>query len=190
MRIIRSMVAAIGVLATALAFAASQPAAAGPACAKLGSSSPCIRGNDLKARLDLDEDGKDARLRLRNEDGESGMGLDAESFNVTNFFSNEEDRSNGLVKAWARIDQTGIILACWRCNTDPAETRKLGTGVYKVDFTPLATDITGRPMSGVVVLGHGMLDLNNDLSDRSSVFVNTADRDGLITDRSFILIIF
>ena len=84
-------------------------------------------------------------MRLRNQDGDTAVQLRASDANVTNLFSNEEDQSNGLVKAWAQITADGTIVACWRCNTDTAETRRLGAGNYEVDFTPLATDISRRP---------------------------------------------
>ena len=121
------------------------PAEAGRACNELGLSSPCIRSSDLQARINLDEDGRDGRLRVRDADGEDAVELDASSANVTNLFSNEADESNGLVKAWAQINPSGGIIACWRCNTDPDETRRLFAGAYEVDFTPLSTDLSGRP---------------------------------------------
>ena len=100
MRIICSMTLTTGALAAALTFIAP-PAEAGPACNRIGLNSPCIKSNDLKARLNLDERGRDARLRLRNADRANAVDLDARSFNVTNLFANEPDASNGLVKAWA-----------------------------------------------------------------------------------------
>ena len=78
------------------------------------------------------------------------MDLRASDGNVTNLFSNEEDESNGLVKAWAQINSGGTIVACWRCNTDPDLTRRVVDGVYVVDFTPLATDIRGPPRSATI----------------------------------------
>jgi hypothetical protein len=193
---VSSIVAATGVLATALAFAASQPAAARPACAKPGSSSSCIRGNDLKPRLNLGGDGKDARLRLRDADGANGVELNAGSGNVTNLFSNEEDESNGLVKAWAQIFSDGTVIACWRCNKDPNGTRRLVTGPYEVDFTPLATDITGRPRSGTIdthtesQLNGGVISILSDRSgDPSSVLVVSRDAGGSASDLPFVLII-
>jgi hypothetical protein len=122
MRITSSIVVATCLLATALTFAGPLPAEAGKACNRLGLGSPCIKSNDLKARLDLDEDGRDARLRLRNGIGDNALELDASSGNVTNLFSKEQNASNGLVKAWARIDRDGTVDACWRCNTDPIQT--------------------------------------------------------------------
>ena len=55
----------------------------------------------MKARLNLDEDGRNGRLLIRDADRENAVPLDAGSANLTNLFSNEEDESNGLVKAWA-----------------------------------------------------------------------------------------
>jgi hypothetical protein len=101
---------------------------------------------DIRANIVLGAPGEESRLRLRNEDGATAVQLRASDANVTNLFSNEADQSNGLVKAWARINFDGTIIACWRCNTDTAETNRITTGQYEVDFTPLATDITGRPL--------------------------------------------
>lgn len=39
------------------------------------------------------------------------MDLRASDGNVTNLFSNDEDESNGLVKAWARINANRRLLA-------------------------------------------------------------------------------
>jgi hypothetical protein len=67
-------------------------------------------------------------LLIRDADRENAVPLDAGSANLTNLFSNEEDESNGLVKAWAQINTDGTIAACWRCRTDLAETRRITTG--------------------------------------------------------------
>jgi len=188
MHIIGSVTVTIGTLAAILTFA-PVPAEAGPACNRIGLGSPCIKSNDLKARLNLDERGRDARLRLRNAARANAVELDARSGNVTNLFSNDQDASNGLVKAWARINADGSIVACWRCNTDPGETGRTGPGFYEVDFTPLATDISARPMSAVPVGSLGMLVLNNSATDLSTVLVSTFFLSGL-EDRSFVLMIY
>jgi hypothetical protein len=186
---------ALGALAVVVTWgAAPQWAEAGPACNELGLDRPCIRSNDLRARLNLDEDGTDARLRLRNEDGDDAIELDAGTANVTNLFSNEEDESNGLVKAWAQINADGSVEACWLC--DPAETGLAGGGGYEVDFTPLATDITGRPRSATIdvhITGFsdpGVISLADRSGDPSSVFVFTADSDGVESQRPFVLVIY
>ena len=74
-----------------------------------------------------------------------GVRLDGDSGNVTNRFSSLPSQSNGLIKAWARIESDGTLHSCWRCNTAPGETGRAGTGLYFVDFTPLTSDLTGRP---------------------------------------------
>jgi hypothetical protein len=189
MRSVSSVTVTTAALAAALMLSLPPSAEAGRACNELGLSSPCIRSNDLKARLNLDEDGRNARLRLRDADGENAVELDASSGNLTNLFSNDENASNGVVKAWARINADGTIDACWRCNKDPAETSRISDGFYEVDFTPLATDISGRPRTGIVEGALGSLVVNNNNADLSTVSVSTFFTSGL-DDRSFILVIY
>ena len=197
MRITNSTAVALGALAVSVTLAAtSDPAEAGPVCDELGLSSPCVRSDDLGARINLEEDGTSGRLRVRDADGENAVDLQGNSANVENLFSNEEDESNGLVKAWAQINADGTIRACWRCNTDTDETSKIATGQYHVDFTPLATDITGRPRSATIdnLTGNqatpGTIDLADLFSDTSTVFVRTAGSNGADSDRPFVLIIY
>jgi hypothetical protein len=90
----------------------------------------------------------------------------------------------------------GTDFACWRCNKDPTETRRLVTGAYEVDFTPLATDITGRPRSGTIdthtesQLNGGVISILSDRSgDPSSVLVVTRGVSGSASDLPFVLII-
>jgi hypothetical protein len=197
MRFARSVSTALAAFAFVATWgAAPQSADAGPACDAAGLNSPCVRSNDLKARLILDQDDTNARLRLKNEDGAKAVELDAGSANVTNLFSNQADESNGLVKAWAQINADGTIDSCWRCNTDTAETQRLNAGQYEVDFTPLGTDISGRPRSAILNnpgAGNpaaGVIALADRSTDPSSIFVGTADTDGVDSDRPFVLIIY
>jgi hypothetical protein len=190
MRIVSPVTLTTAALAVAFTFTAAQPAEAGPACNRIGLGSPCIKSNDLSPRLNLDDDGRSARLRLKDADNENGVELDAGSATVTNVFSNDQNASNGLVKAWAQIAADGTIVACWRCNTDTNETRRIADGQYEVDFTPLATDITGRPLSGSIMnSGLGMIVLLNNGADPSSVFATTFFTSG-IEDRAFVLIVY
>jgi hypothetical protein len=197
MRSISAVIVPIGALTLATAVAASQPAMAGPACDELDLRSPCIRSNDLRANITLGGSTGDARLQLKDDAGAQGVQLRATTGNVINRFSNEEEESNGLVKAWAQIEADGTIVACWRCNTDPAETRRFANGSYEVDFTPLATDITGRPRSATIddlfdgEAEPGSITLaDREAGDLSSVFVGTHDASGAFSDRPFVLIIY
>jgi hypothetical protein len=154
-----------------------RPADAGVACDELDRDSPCITSSDLKSRLDLDEDGKQGRLRVMNRDGDSAVELNASSGNLTNLFSNEANKSNGLVKAWAQINADGTIIACWRCNKDPTETTRIGNGHYLVDFTPLSSDIRGTPRSATpndeIPVNSIVIAVNDFFDDFSSVAVLT-----------------
>ena len=187
MRVISS-VTMVGALATALILAAWQPAVAGRVCNELDLRSPCIRSNDIRANIALGGSTGDGRLRLRNEDGVNAVELRASDGNVNNLFSNEADQSNGLVKAWAQINADGTIVACWRCNTDPNETRRLSTRSYEVDFAPLATDMTDRPRLAAIDLG-GFIVFVDRAGDASPVFVSTRNSDDVFSDQTFVLII-
>jgi len=185
-----------GALAFVLASSVTlQPAEAGPACNRIGLNSPCIKSNDLPARINMREPGRDGRLQIRDANNAAAVNLNGTSGNVTNLFSNDEIQSNGLVKAWAQIFADGTVFACWRCNKDPNETRRLATGTYEVDFTPLATDITGRPRSATPdsntenqVMG-GTIILADRSGDSSSVLVGTR-LNGSASDLPFVLIIY
>ena len=177
MRSVSSVTVTTAALAAALILGAAA-AVAGPVCNELDLNSPCVRSNDIRASIALGGSGDDGRLRLRNEDGDTAVQLRASNANVTNLFSNEENQSNGLVKAWAQIAADGTIVACWRCNTDPAETRRFGVGQYEVDFAPLSTDIRGRPRSATIDAASGEVllaaaILQDRFDDSSSVFVGT-----------------
>jgi hypothetical protein len=136
---------------------APPPAGAGALCSRADLDSPCVSNSDLKASVVVGGNTGNGRLRLKSEDGVIGVDLRADNGNVTNLFSNDEDGSNGLVKAWAKINSDGTIAACWRCNRDPDETQKLNVGSYEIDFTPLATDITGRPRMATVSGNNGAM---------------------------------
>jgi hypothetical protein len=98
-----------------------------------------------KGRCSLGGSGDRGRSRIR--DSANAIAVD---FRATNLFSNDRDKSNGLVKACAEINADGTIAACWRCNTDALETQRLATGSHEVDFTPLATDTNGRPRAAAI----------------------------------------
>jgi hypothetical protein len=183
----------VGLGVAVLLSASPQPAVAGPVCNELDLRSPCIRSNDIRPNIALGGSTGNARLRLRNEDGANGLDLQASTGNVTNLFSIEENESNGLVKAWARINLYGTIGACWRCNTDPNQTRRTATGVYRIDFTPLATNIRGRPLSATVTDAavQAVIRAENDPFDLSAIEVTmTAPANDAPVDRSFVVIIY
>jgi len=106
-------------------------------------------------------------------------------------------KGNGMVKAWARIKSDETVASCWRCNKATTETRRLGVGDYEVDFTPLSTDIRGRPRMAILdafgaiyFFSGGGIRVSDRLDDPSSVFVNIYDPDGNDLDSSFNIIVF
>ena len=126
------------------------PAAeAGQVCSRAGLSSPCVTNSDMKPSIVLGGSSGDGRLRIRDDANDIGVDLQANG-NVTNRFDNAASRSNGLVKAWAAINADGSVAACWRCDKGSSATFRTSTGLYQVDFTPLSTDISGRPRSATV----------------------------------------
>ena len=187
---------AAGTLGLALVWAVALPAAAGPVCNELDLGSPCVRSNDIRPSILLGGSGDSGRLRIRDAANATGVDLRSNG-NVTNLFSNDEDESNGLVKAWARINADGTIAACWRCSKDPLETQRLNTGSYEVDFTPLDTDITGRPRLATIS-GDGMISQASVRAvdrttppDESTVHIFTeSPATGARVDAPFVLIIY
>ena len=185
---------AAGTLGLALVWAVALPAAAGPVCNELDLGSPCVRSNDIRPSILLGGSGDSGRLRIRDAANATGVDLRSNG-NVTNLFSNDEDESNGLVKAWARINADGTIAACWRCNRDPDATQRLFLGAYVVDFTPLATDIRGRPRSVTMDAGSGVvfpsvLHLRDDPADESAVLVFPFSLNADPADAPFVLTIY
>jgi hypothetical protein len=196
MRSVDRASAITGALAVALMLTAvGGPVAAGPVCNALDLGSRCATSSDIRSSIVLGGSGENGRLRVRNEDNDTAVELRGSTGNVTNLFSNLENESNGLVKAWAQINPDGTVAACWRCNTDTGETRRLNNGEYEVDFTPLATDITGRPRSATIDAGSNaapvtIITLEDRSGDPSSVFVDATDLADVLTDSPFVLIIY
>jgi len=189
----------LGALAAAsvLAWTSSgptSPAEAGALCSRADLDSPCVSNSDLKASIVAGGNTGNGRLRLKNEDNAIGVDLRADNGNVINLFSNDEDESNGLVKAWAKINSDGTIAGCWRCNTDTSETFRVSTGLYEVDFTPLATDISGRPraatVSGAGSIPQAVIRVADIASDASSLNVATNTPGGALVNAPFVLIIY
>ena len=157
-----------------------------------------ITSVDILPNLNLGKAGDDGDFTVKNASGTPGVRLNGDGANITNLFSAAASQSNGVVKAWARINGDGTIHSCWRCNTDPAVSRRLSTGNYKVDFTPLASDITSRPVA--VTERDNVLDSTQaaraistllSASDLSAVFVATqASTTGAVTDTDFTVMLF
>src|ERR671919_720339 len=89
------------------------------------------------------------------------------------------------------------IAACWRCNTDPDETRRVATGLYEIDFTPLATDVSGRPRSATLDnVNHflppplGIIALAESSVDRSIIIVDIRDPSDTGVNAPFTMIVY
>jgi hypothetical protein len=187
----------IAALAVVLISSAGAPGArAGKVCGRLDLSSPCVSNSDMKPSIVLGGSSGDGRLRIRDDAKVTGVDL-RDNGNVTNLFDNDQSRSNGLIKAWAKINEDGTIAACWRCNKDPNETRRQSEGDYEVDFTPLGDDINGRPRSASVS-GDGMVPQaliraidRTTPPDFSTIHIFTHDpATGALADAPFVLIIY
>lgn len=99
----------------------------------------------------------------------------------------------GFVKAWARINADGTVASCYKCNS--GATLQLGTGQYAVDFSPLSSDITGRPRSATLdTLSSGTtvgeIGVANLAGSPPGIFVSTWDSSGISSNRSFVLVIY
>ncbi|MFV2073884.1 MAG: hypothetical protein ACC742_14700 [Thermoanaerobaculales bacterium] len=147
--------------------------------------------NGLTAQIILGNSAstEDGDILVRDTDGTSSITMDGASGNVSNQFA-----GNGLVKAWARINSDGTVASCWNCSTNAANTQKLFTGQYEVDFT-FASDITARPRAGILdthgtLITAGEIYLANRLGDNSSVWVGTLDSAGTSSDRAFTIMIY
>lgn len=132
---------------------------------------------------------EDGDLSVLDSDGTSSIYLDGGTGNVTNQYG-----GNGLVKAWAEISAAGTVTACWRCNTSTAETRKLSTGTYEVDFT-FNTTIATRPRTALLdthTTGSaiGMIGLADRAGDATSVYVRTYSAAGAAADQPFTIVIY
>lgn len=92
----------------------------------------------------------DGDIQLEDGQGDVTIHLDGETGNLyqDTFFS--ADEGNGAVKAWARINSDGTIFNCWRCDTDPAQTMRVGSGVYLVAFD-VGANIDPRPKLATLI---------------------------------------
>jgi hypothetical protein len=104
---------------------------------------------------------------------------------------------NGVVKAWARLNADGTVASCYRCDPSAAETRKIAgfTGAYEVDFTPVGTDISGRPWTcslgtGAVFGASGEISCVQRAGDPSSVFVDVRTSAGVSADQPYTIVVY
>ena len=123
---------------------------------------------------------------LLDLDGLSGnINQDVDNINLLN--------GNGVVKGWAKINSDGSIASCWKCNSDAAETQRLGTGQYEVDFT--VGDLSQRPClvspgdHGVTGGTVRIVDCYHS-TDPSSKNVESSDASGTGADADFTILIF
>lgn len=102
-----------------------------------------LNGESGTLRLGHADSGQPGTLEIRDSDG---LGQFLVNGNTGDVYSNQL-ASNGLVKAWARINGDGTIASCWRCNEDTGETHRLEAGKYEIDFQVLGAvdDIRSRP---------------------------------------------
>ena len=156
-----------------------------------------VTGADMNADISLGTASNDGDLSVKNTAGAATLSLDGATGNATNLFANAEGSSNGLVKAWAKIAADGSVVACWLCNRDPNFTRNVNPGSYTVDFTPLSTDISGRPRLAVLdehinlFTSDGQaISLAGTAEDLSSIFVDIRDATGEDLNDSFTVIIY
>ena len=152
-------------------------------------ASPAAAGNGVKCNGCVNS--KD----IKNK-GIKSKDLDADLFDRIFLFSNTGVLSNEQVKAWAQIAADGTIIACHRCNTDTSETGQTGSvGLYHVDFTPLSTDISGQPYSGMINVPNGLAEVGQVSvsslgADPSTVLVRTEDSSGNATAKAFTVIVY
>ena len=151
--------------------------------------SPAAAGNGVKCNGCVNsKDIKNLSVKLKDLDDEIAdriflQRLDSDSV------------ANGaLVKAWAKIAADGTVIACDRCNPDSGKTRRVGAGLYHVDFTPVSTDISGRPYSGQIDVANGNAEVGQvgftslD-ADPSTVVVRTEDASGAASNKAFTVIV-
>jgi hypothetical protein len=120
----------------------------------------------------------------------SSIVLSGSSGNLTNQFA-----GNGLVKAWARINSTGTVASCYRCSAAAADTNRIVLGAYEVDFTPVGTDISGRPWTcslgnGAVFGAIGQIGCVQRSGDPSSIFVDIRNTTGAAADAAFTVVVY
>ncbi len=116
----------------------------------LSTTDPSLEFNASGASLvlgsgNISSPGADGDLLIQDGAGTTTITLDGASANAIQVIDpGDTSMANGFVKAWAKIDEDGLIVSCWNCNTDTQVTKRLSLGTYQVDF--LLGDISSRPV--------------------------------------------
>ena len=135
-------------------------------------------------------DSPGGQLALRDSTGQIAIHLVGHLANVTNKLA-----GNGTIKAWARIDASGWVHSCWRCDPHQKSTKRLWEGTYRVSFSPLGPDIRSRPRLAVLD-GHGTWESTGQVTLRDEspypqvLNVLTRNSSGDAADRAFTVFVF
>ncbi len=89
------------------------------------------------------------------------------------------------------------MASCYRCNAATTETQLIPgfTDSYEVDFTPVGTDISGRPWTcslgtGAVHGAIGQIGCVQRTGDPSSIFVDTRDTTGANANLAYTVVVY
>ena len=127
------------------------------ATGKLGRSgnSGILRVVDTDGLDTVHLDGQFGLLTLGSTEDDGDLVIvdavpDQESFRVDGNTGNVTNQlgGNGILKAWAKINASGAVVECWRCDSN--DTSKTGTGQYEVSFSPLGSNIDSRPRMAAI----------------------------------------
>ena len=140
----------------------------------------------------LGSNNEDGDLLIKDENGADSFHVDGASGDTT-----QQSSGNGLVKAWARVSATGVLVggSTGNFNCTSASLFSTGTGIYTVTC-PFAPNIQSRPRMAIVD-NHGgqggqdarTIQLTN-ASDSQTVAVRITGSDGSAKDGSFTLVIY
>ena len=149
-----------------------------------------LDGSGANVTLGTASGTSDGNLYLYDGSGAFGIYLRGSLGRIVNKLS-----GNGLVKAWAQINNDGTVSSCYNCSTSASDTARIGTGVYEVDFT-FATDITTRPVvcssghTGYVFAAGSQIACVGRSDDASSILVSIRNSSGDFVDSRFTAIVF
>ncbi len=151
-----------------------------------------VKDNDgITTTIDLD--GRTGRILLGalGEDGDlivnDGNAVETIRLNGANGTVTNNEDGNGLIKAWAKVDDDGTLVSCWRC----VDSFRLIAGSYLVQFNE---DIGSRPRTATID-SHSLFDpfpatIRLSDVDSDTVSVRTADNTNALVDRAFTLVIY